>query len=33
MPREAPVTIAVFLMIVLLLGGFFELEVSPLKRD
>jgi hypothetical protein len=27
MPRDAPVTIAVFLMVVLLFGGLFELEV------
>ena len=27
MPRDAPVTIAVFLMVVLLVSGFFELEV------
>jgi hypothetical protein len=27
MPRDAPVTIAVFVMVVLLFGGFFELEV------
>jgi hypothetical protein len=27
MPRDAPVTIADFLMVILLFGGFFELEV------